>query len=66
MLVRVDNQNRNHRATVHVAVVHSSRDRLSSESHSVVASRREPKPPRRTRSLRPDKVDTEHSKCQVP
>jgi hypothetical protein len=48
MLVRVDSQNRNHRATVHVAVVHSSRDRLSSEA------------------LRPDNVDTEHSKYQVP
>jgi len=67
MLVRVLSQYRSHRATVHVWVVHSSRDRCRSSSRAVCAAARVTYPPGRTRSVCPNRVVTEqwNPSCRV-
>ena len=66
MLARVVSQCRNHRATVQVCVVRSTRDRSNNSSRATSAARRVGYPPRRTRSRPPNIVVTERWKYQLP
>ncbi|WP_241825434.1 hypothetical protein [Micromonospora sp. CB01531] len=66
MRVLADNQYRNHRATVHDRPACSSRDNASRSSRARRAASSDGKPPRRTRSIRPNGFLVEQWKYQLP